>query len=116
MKPKVTIVKRIAAFLMVPSCTARFISARFCRLALVLTIIALRLAGTTPQLAQILIPFGAEPVPLDTGLQIPPGNTLPLPSLLTSERFVLGPSPSPALDPVLHGNSRLYCMSSKLRG
>src|SRR5262249_23704246 len=101
---------------MLPSYSARFIGAQFCRLALVLAIATLPLAGTKPQRAPILTPFDVEPVPLGTGLQIPSGSPLPLPSLLTSERLVLGPSPSPALGPVLYSDSRLYRTSSGFRG
>ena len=100
---------------MLPRCNAHFIGSQFYYLVLLLAISSLPLAGTKPQLAQILGPFGTEPVPLGTGLQIPPGNSLPLPSLLTSERLVLGPCPSPALGPVFHSNCRLCHISSGFR-
>src|SRR5690242_4485683 len=115
MKPGVTTANRMAAFRMLPRCNAHFIGSQFYYLVLLLAISSLPLAGTKPQLAQILGPFGTEPVPLGTGLQIPPGNSLPLPSLLTSERLVLGPCPSPALGPVFHSNCRLCHISSGFR-
>jgi hypothetical protein len=55
--------------------------------------------------------LGAEPGPLDAGLQLPQGITS-LSSLLTPSKFMLGPVPSTALAAFLHSDSRFHVTSS----
>src|SRR5207237_31460 len=62
-------------------------------LVLILTVLALPLAGTTQERAPILTPLVIELVPLGTGLQSPPASLSHLPSLVGPARLVLGPLP-----------------------
>ena len=106
--------RKITAFRMPPYSARAICSQLFC-LALTLLIAALPLAGLKLELAPILTPLGAEPVPLDTSLQLPSGSSFHLPSLGTSGRLVLGPLPSLVLALVFRGDSRLHVTSSGFR-
>jgi hypothetical protein len=98
-----------------PLYSARAICSQLFCLALTLFIAALPLAGLKLERAPILTPLGAEPVPLDTSLQLPSGSSFHLPSLGTSGRLVLGPLPSLVLALVFRGDSRLHVTSSGFR-
>jgi hypothetical protein len=78
-------------------------------------LVALPLAGSRPERAPILTPIGMEPVPLDAGLQGPPGSPFQLASLLAPGRFVLGPMPSPALALNLYISNHLHITSAGFR-
>ena len=94
-----------------PRYTARSLCSQFCCLTLALVLVALPLYGDKPARAPILTPFGAEPLPLDIGLQLPSSAAFQLPPLLTSGRLALASVPSLALGAVLYSDARISLTS-----
>src|SRR6516225_637979 len=112
MKPKATNAKKKMAALRMPPYSARSVCAQFCCLLLALAIATLPFTGVRPRHTPMLAPLGAEPVPLDMGLQIPSSSPFRLPSLLNSGRLVLGVLPWSSLGPFLHNDGRSQLTSS----
>jgi hypothetical protein len=107
--------KRIVPFLM-PPYKARSLCSRVCCLALALVLVALPSAGFKAERAPILVPFGPEPLPMDTSLQSAPGGSFQIASFLVPGRLILGPSPSPGSETALPNNARIHITSLGLTG
>src|SRR5215472_3406395 len=89
MKLKVKAASRIAAPRM-PSYTRWRVYSQLCAFAVVVSLLALPLAGGESQKIQILTPLATELVPLGATLQSQPHIPLGFPAFATATRVILG--------------------------